>query len=208
MGRPHAQIPPTGTKFGAWEFLGDVRFNSLGDTEVLLRCPHMTAWRKLGNLRRANIRGCKRCFSDSLFLNDPLRRRLRIIAATSRARCQNPKHKRYAAYGGRGIEWRFTDIDACEAYLRTLPNVEDASLELDRIDTNGHYSPGNLRFVTLHENILNKRNTTVVVWQGERMSMSAFAARFTELSHKTALNRYLNGVSLEALTKCKKWKHS
>jgi hypothetical protein len=76
------------------------------------------------------------------------------------SRCQNPKNARYLGYGGRGITvyqaWvknRFTFL----AYVQTLPGWDDPDLELDRIDNDGNYEPGNIRFVTRRENVHNRR---------------------------------------------------
>lgn len=47
---------------------------------------------------------------------------------------------------------------AALAYLMTLPRVLEArGLELDRIDVDGNYEPGNLRFISRAENARNKR---------------------------------------------------
>jgi hypothetical protein len=68
----------------------------------------------------------------------------RLTAATQR--CTNPKDAGYANYGGRGIEFRFPSVT--EACLWVMDNLElRKDLELDRIDNNGHYEPGNLRFL-------------------------------------------------------------
>ena len=76
------------------------------------------------------------------------------------ARCLNEEADKYEYYGGRGIlihdEWikvRYKFIE----YLSTLPGVEDDSLVLDRADNDGHYEPGNLRFVTHSESCFNRR---------------------------------------------------
>lgn len=91
------------------------------------------------------------------------RRRLvnRLRAAITR--CHSPNCKGYRNYGGRGIvvcdEWR--GVDGARAFLLhviTLSGWDDASLEMDRIETDGNYEPFNLRFITKSENGKNKRS--------------------------------------------------
>lgn len=73
-------------------------------------------------------------------------------------RCHCESHSNFSAYGGRGIsvcdEWRasfeaFVEWANCNGY--------QPSLQLDRIDNDGGYSPDNCRFVTAADNAQNKR---------------------------------------------------
>jgi hypothetical protein len=63
-------------------------------------------------------------------------------------------------YGGRGIsvyeEWR-RNRAAFLQYVQTLKGWDDPSLQMDRINVNGNYEPGNIRFVSPSENMSNKR---------------------------------------------------
>lgn len=68
-------------------------------------------------------------------------------------RCNNPNNKRYRHYGGRGIEFRFQSLKAFCAELGIRP----AGKTLDRINVNGHYEPGNVRWATIKEQNNNKR---------------------------------------------------
>lgn len=60
----------------------------------------------------------------------------------------------------RGIEvyapWQ-SERHAFLAYLVTLDGWDVPHFELDRIDVNGGYAPGNLRFVTKRQNVNNRR---------------------------------------------------
>ena len=89
-----------------------------------------------------------------------LRQRLLNRIASCIARCHNPRAKAYQHYGGRGItvfaEWR-TDRAAFLRYLLTLQGWDDPRRDIDRVDNNAGYEPGNLRFATRSENARNKR---------------------------------------------------
>jgi hypothetical protein len=74
-----------------------------------------------------------------------------------KARCQNAKRFGYAEYGGRGIavcgEWQMF----IPFMQWALANGYGDNLEIDRIDVNGNYEPLNCRWVTRHENMMNRR---------------------------------------------------
>ena len=58
-------------------------------------------------------------------------------------RCLNPNNPGYPYYGGRGIEFRFNSFEEFFAELGTKASPD---LELDRIDNDGHYEVGNVRW--------------------------------------------------------------
>lgn len=66
----------------------------------------------------------------------------------AKERCFNPKARGYARYGGRGItmcpEW-VHDFAAFFVHIGPRPAK---GLLLDRIDNDGHYEPGNVRWAT------------------------------------------------------------
>lgn len=88
------------------------------------------------------------------------RNRFLGIVANAIARCTNPEHRRYKDWGGRGIKIHQPWIDdhaAFVEYLTTLEGSGNSKLVIDRIENDGHYEPGNLRFVTRSESQLNRR---------------------------------------------------
>ena len=75
-------------------------------------------------------------------------------------RCKNPKHKKYKDWGGRGIKVKFVCFEDFYDYVIHELKADPRSLTIDRIDNDGHYEPGNIRFVTRSENNRNKRIKT------------------------------------------------
>jgi len=73
-------------------------------------------------------------------------------------------------YGGRGIRvcrrWN--------SFGNFLADMGDASagMSIDRIDTNGHYSPSNCRWATSKVQNNNRRNTIYLTVKGRTMEMS------------------------------------
>jgi len=82
--------------------------------------------------------------------------RLRIVYKNMKQRCQNPKNKDYYCYGGRGIRVLFKSVDDFVDYVANDLKVDPRGLTIDRIDNDGHYEKGNIRFVTQAENNKNK----------------------------------------------------
>jgi len=81
-----------------------------------------------------------------------------------RLRCTNPKDVGYIHYGARGIkvfnEWLDNPIKYIE-YISKLPKAGTKDYSIDRINNDGNYEPGNLRWATDHEQNSNTRRNTI-----------------------------------------------
>lgn len=71
----------------------------------------------------------------------------------ARRRCQDPKHRYYHRYGGRGIQLYLTLDDTRLLWLRDGANLLKQP-SLDRVDPNQHYTLVNCRFIELRDNRL------------------------------------------------------
>ena len=69
-------------------------------------------------------------------------------------RCRNPRHPDYKDYGGRGIKIEFASFEEFLAYVDPKPTVQHS---IDRIDVNGNYAVGNVRWATSKEQQANRR---------------------------------------------------
>ncbi|HQS33716.1 MAG TPA: hypothetical protein PLR78_18235 [Polaromonas sp.] len=90
-------------------------------------------------------------------------------------RCYNPDCKSYPDYGGRGISVsdRWRDIST---FVAELPPGYQPGLEIDRIDNDGNYEPGNVRWATRQKNTNNRRTGRILEFNGKSQSMTDWAA--------------------------------
>lgn len=117
-----------------------------------------------GNLTSGNTKSCgclqRKLASATLSKRNTLYRVIHGLTGTpefyafhsAKRRCVNPNDKFYPAYGGRGIQFRFDTLqDFVNAVGRRPPNPSPWSSpksywSLDRIDNDGHYEIGNVRW--------------------------------------------------------------
>lgn len=74
-------------------------------------------------------------------------------------RCTREYHPYYPCYGGRGIQIdpSWLGRGGFVVFLAHV-GVRPTDTTLDRIDVNGHYMPGNVRWATASEQRLNRRD--------------------------------------------------
>ena len=113
-------------------------------------------------------------------------------------RCGNPNHNHYHSYGGRGIRvcerWQ-----SFELFLQDM-GVRPVGRTLERIDNNGNYEPGNVRWATNEEQARNTRRTLFVEIDEVTKPLVEWAEDF-EICPHTVRNRIYRGVDpVTALT--------
>lgn len=148
-----------------------------GATKACIQC----GWRNAGRTKAGNYG-----YRD-VTENAELARNLAGRISDVYRRCLDPKHRQYKHYGERGISIYAPWLDgvaediaensrrrneggprmrmrnrpagkvAFLQYLVSLPGCDNSDLQLDRIDNNSGYEPGNLRFCTRVVNVNNRR---------------------------------------------------
>lgn len=73
---------------------------------------------------------------------------------SAKARCRNAKNSSFKNYGARGIKFLFRSFEDFFAELGVRPK----GTSLDRINNNGHYKKGNVRWTTRRKQNNNRRN--------------------------------------------------
>lgn len=169
--RYHLELPPpaehisykpemVGEQYGWVKIISsEKRWNKkMNHCYVLTQCQGCGSiqWQERNSLTRGASKGCQSC-SQPKKIPHWLDRRL----TAAKRRCENQNDPGYANYGARGIKFQFPSVTVAGLYLIQRFGIPKAKLELDRIDNNGDYAPGNLRFVSHTQNNSNKRNTVL-----------------------------------------------
>lgn len=93
-----------------------------------------------------------------------------------KARCNNPRHKAYARYGGRGIT-------VCEEWNNSFETFKDwayangysQELSIDRIDNDKGYSPDNCRWADVYTQANNMSHNITFCYNGETHTVAEWA---------------------------------
>jgi hypothetical protein len=118
----------------------------------------------------------------------------------AKRRCEAPDCAGYKTYGARGIEFRFPSVQAMVDYvLQHLPHSTYDGLEVDRIDNDGHYEPGNLKLSTRRQNANNRYTTFWVPMKTGQLAMEEFRRAYPGYSRdqiKELVERGLTGEQI------------
>lgn len=115
-------------------------------------------------------------------------------------RCHCRTARDYHKYGKIGIRvcrrWR----RSFKAFLKDVGLAPSRLHSLDRIKVTKGYEPGNVRWATIKEQNLNRRNTIRVVWEGEEIALMYLCEKLG-FNYSLAARRLARGWSIEkALT--------
>jgi hypothetical protein len=73
-------------------------------------------------------------------------------------RCYNPNYDGFENYGGRGIRVRYVKWrKSFPVFFADIGHRPSYKHSLDRIDNDGHYEPGNVRWATAKQQARNRR---------------------------------------------------
>lgn len=116
-----------------------------------------------------------------------------------RARCYNTKNSDYECYGGRGIKmldaWEKSYV-AFRDYVIQLENYGIKGYTIDRIDVNGDYVPGNIRWADAETQSNNTRANHLMELDGKILTAKQWSKRLG-IKYSTLMNRIRMGWSDE-----------
>ncbi|NCC20098.1 hypothetical protein EOM33_03480 [Candidatus Saccharibacteria bacterium] len=109
-----------------------------------------------------------------------------------RTRTSNPESAAYHQYGGRGIRCHLA-LETFEGFMDNIPDGYHDNLTLDRINVDGDYEPGNLRWSTQREQQNNRRNNRLVELSDAVRRTVAEASRMFGIPASVIYERINNG---------------
>lgn len=183
----------TGQRYGRWLVLGYTGSDSRGQSTWLCKCDcgnHSVI--SQNNLGSGASLSCG-CLHDEMLSEYSTSHGLAHRTpeyntwVAMRQRCRNPKNQNYPIYGGRGI----TIDPAWEdfaVFLRDVGPKPSPKHSLDRINPDGNYEKGNVRWATQIEQCNNLRKNRVIEFGGEALTMSQWGTK-TGLGGKLIAHR-------------------
>ena len=193
-----------------WSVVGPHRRQKIGNgrirTEWWCRCECGTErWVPAGDLRNGKSSNCG-CVRRAAV---GARNRTHGLTQTREyqvwsgmiARCENPKHKGFPRYGGRGIKvcrrWRRSFV----AFMADMGKPPTDKHQVDRRNNDKGYCPSNCRWVLNVENSRNRPSAHKITFQGRERPLNEWA-EILGYQPKTIYNRIFKlGWSIEkALT--------
>jgi DNA-directed RNA polymerase subunit RPC12/RpoP len=173
------RLEMVGRHFGKWLVLEEVEKRN-NKRAFLCRCNCGKEHVVMGdNLRSGDSTRCQSCSSK---IKGP-KRKTHGLAGTSiyaiwrtiKVRCRIPSYIGFKYYGGRGIDVCERWFDSFEAFLEDMGPRPSSKHQIDRINNDGNYEPGNCRWVLPKQQQNNKRNNVVIFFNGESRSVAEWA---------------------------------
>jgi len=96
---------------------------------------------------------------------------------TMKDRCLDPTSKSFPYYGGRGITICLEWLQNYSAFLSYVGRRPSSDHQIDRINNNGNYEPGNVRWATRKEQCRNRRSSHVVTAFGTTATIAEWAEK-------------------------------
>lgn len=198
----------TGQRFARLVVLGPIAKTVKNQIKWLCQCDcGGSTVTTISKLRSGRTKSCGCWRHESRFIQNmthgKCRTRLYRVWRAMIDRCTLPRNANYPNYGARGISvcdlW-LRDFQAFFDHVSRLDGFGIKGMMLDRVDTDGNYEPGNVRWATTKEQMRNKRNNRMIEFRG-RTQCSAAWAEETGIGRSTIEWRLDNGWSAErALT--------
>jgi hypothetical protein len=142
-----------GQTFGRWTA---IRIDPQRTANVICHCICGAERSVAGNsLKHGQSRSCGACYKTTHGMS---RTSIYCRWSSMKQRCFNPDHSSYPSYGQRGVtvcdEWR----DDFLAFFGATGNPP-RGMSLDRINNDGNYEPGNVRWATPSTQTRNRRRS-------------------------------------------------
>lgn len=116
--------------------------------------------------------------------------------AGMKTRCYAAKEKQYHLYGGRGIKVYEPRRVSFVKFYEDMGDPPGQGYSLDRINNDGNYEPGNVRWADKYTQQNNKRNNRLLTVRGQTLTLAQWG-REMGISDQTINSRLRRGLSPE-----------
>lgn len=148
----------------------------------LVRCACGVEFVKRGSdIRRGEYLRCRDCanahLSEQRTVHGETDTSLHITWQNIKHRCYDTSYDGFRNYGGRGIsvceEWRNSYSTFAADIRREIGERPSKAHSIDRINNDGNYEPGNVRWATRSEQMRNRRPSSQWKGKGGRLRKKA-----------------------------------
>lgn len=113
-----------------------------------------------------------------------------------KARCYQPRHKKYPHYGGRGIKVCDRWKDSFVNFLADMGERPSSKHTIDRKDVNADYSPKNCRWLTIRKQRYTRRDSLFATIDGKTKPVAVWC-RILSVPYARVRVRIKNGWTPE-----------
>jgi hypothetical protein len=161
------EIIKKGSKYNRLTIIKELEFENRPPRKFVCVCDCGTEREiSLRNLKNGHTKSCgchRNEVASKLNLKHGLRSSLEYESYSgAKSRCTNKSNPKYKNYGSRGIKFLIPSITDLIKAIGRKPSPQHS---LDRIDNNGNYEVGNIRWATPKEQQRNRRNN--IIFNGE-----------------------------------------
>ncbi len=107
-------------------------------------------------------------------------------------RCGNSKSHAYSRYGGRGIRVCSSWQNSFETFLRDVGPCPGKNFSIDRIDNDGNYEPGNVRWASAVLQARNRKTNHIITISGVAKSIAGWC-ELLRVNPRTVMSRIRRG---------------
>lgn len=115
-------------------------------------------------------------------------------------RCYNPKRKKYAIYGAKGImvcpEWLEEEGKGFMQFLKDMGNRPTKEHSIERVDNSGNYCKENCKWATKKEQARNRTTSRLLEYKGETKALAEWV-ELLSLNYAATIARLNTGWSVE-----------
>jgi hypothetical protein len=199
------QVIQLGERYGRLTILEQVANDPSGGRQWRCRCD-CGAIRivRTGNLRNGHTQSCGCASAEhsaARHLKHGHARHWRVSVeftawAAMLDRCRNTNAPAFKDYGGRGIQVDPAWQESFAAFLAHIGPRPSTKHSLDRIDNNGNYEPGNVRWALKRTQNRNQRSNRQITYNGRTQSLAAWTDELG-LRYRAVYQRLHRGATVE-----------